>query len=115
MKKSTKDKSDKLFSTADNIIMIITIVLCLGLEISSVLPNVQDKIYEVKYNKLIEQGHTECYAKTEAQSQTQSAKTALYFGGVGAGLIGIGALRIKKAIESKHAFKRIENKYGHIK
>lgn len=105
MKKNTK--GDKLFSTTDNIILITTIVLCLGLEVASVLPVVQDKIYETKYNKLIEQGHSQWCATINAKSQTQSARTALYFGGLGAGLIGIGALRIKKSRESERAFKKI--------
>ncbi|MBR4507434.1 MAG: hypothetical protein IKP24_02775 [Alphaproteobacteria bacterium] len=113
MKKNTK--GDKLFSTTDNIILITTIVLCLGLEVASVLPVVQDKIYETKYNKLIEQGHTEWYATINAKSQTQSARTALYFGGLGAGLIGIGALRIKKSRESERAFKKIMDEYNHTR
>jgi hypothetical protein len=113
MKKTTK--GDKLFSTTDNIILITTIVLCLGLEVASVLPVVQDKIYETKYNKLIEQGHTEWCATINAKSQTQSARTALYFGGLGAGLIGIGALRIKKSRESERAFKKIRDEYNHIR
>ena len=107
MKETTK--GDKLFSTTDNIILITTIVLCLGLEVASVLPVVQDKIYETKYNKLIEQGHTEWCATINAKSQTQSTRTALYFGGWGAGLIGIGVLGIKKFRESERAFKKISD------
>ena len=113
MKKNTK--SNKLFSTSDNIIMISTVLLCVGLELSAVLPVVQDKIYETKYNKLIEQGHSQYCATINAKSQTQSARTALYFGGLGAGLIGIGALRIKKSRESERAFKKIMNEYNHIR
>ena len=113
MKKTTK--GDKLFSTTDNIILITTIVLCLGLEVASVLPVVQDKIYETKYNKLIEQGHSQYCATINAETQTQSARTALYFGGLGAGLIGIGALRIKKSIESERAFKKIRDEFKHLR
>lgn len=107
MKKTAK--GDKLFSTTDNIILITTLVLCLGLEVASVLPVVQDKIYETKYNKLIEQGLSQRCATINAKSQTQSARAALYFDGLAAGLIGMGVLGIKKSIELERAFKKISD------
>ena len=113
MKKETKNAkskdNDALFSTADKAILVTTIVLCLGLEVASVLPVVQDKIYEAKYNKLIEQGHTEWCATANAEAQTQAARTSLFFAGLGAGLIGMGAMRIKKSMEFERAIKEIEN------
>lgn len=108
--KNTKSKNnEKLFSTMDKLILTTTVVLCLGLEIASVLPVVQDKIYETKYNKLIKQGHTEWCATANAEAQTQAARTSLFFAGLGAGLIGMGAMRIKKSMEFRRSIKEIEN------
>lgn len=112
-KKSAKNKGDKLFSNADKLILITTIVLCVGLETAAVLPVVKDKIYETKYNKLVEQGHAECCAAFNAEKQTQNAQRSLYFFGLGAGLIGMGALRIKKSKESERAIKRIHEEFQH--
>lgn len=108
--KNAKSKdNDALFSTTDKVILAITIVLCMGLEVASVLPVVEDKIYDAKYNKLIEQGHTEWCATINAEAQTEAARTSLFLAGLGAGLIGMGAMRIKKSIEFKRAIKEIEN------
>lgn len=110
--KNTKSKNNELFSKVDYLIMATTIALCLGLEMAAVLPVVQDKIYETKYNKLIEQGHTKNCAMFNAQAQTQAAKESLFFAGLGAGFIGIGALRIKKSMEIERQFKRIKSEYS---
>ncbi len=114
-KENANSKKDKLFSKTDIAILVTTIVLCVGLELSSVLPVVENNIYEYKYTKLKEMGHTDACAKINAKAQTQNALMSLYFLGLGAGLMGMGAMYIKKGMETSREFKRINDEWNHIR
>lgn len=110
--KKLSSKNNEVFSTVDLLVLATTIILCLGLEISAVSPTVQDKIYKKNYTRLIEQGYPDDIAQINAKTQAQDSQKSLYFFGLGAGLIGIGALRIKKSAELNREFKRIKSEYS---
>lgn len=112
MKKNANTKNDKLYSRADNLTLAISIVLLVGLELSAFLPFVQDKVYEHKYNKLIEQGYTKRDAMDQAEAQTCLTRGALVVGGVAAFSIGMAVWKTIAAIDLKRTCDEIINARG---